>query len=106
TLVSQRVALAPPRLSLHDALPISSARVIHGRPTHEIELGVRDAALDVTTSGEPRGQLQGETPMTSNVVQDVVVAPNENWSSVLRSEEHTSELQSRVELVFRRLHQK
>src|SRR3712207_8382582 len=81
-------------LSLHDALPISNVSVyVHGN----------SAAADRTVAPIQ----QGGTPPASPFVQyGNIKISNVNSSAPLRSEEHTSELQSRQYLVCRLLLEK
>src|SRR2546422_1436151 len=79
-------------LSLHDALPILGLPDAAGRP----RAGAREAHPAVRPRARPHRSRQGE-PMSAAapLVQELV-----------RSEEHTSELQSRLHLVCRLLLEK
>src|SRR5207247_10702308 len=81
-------------LSLHDALPISAVRVHHPdlRPPRPVA-----HEGDAPPVGRPRGRL---------VLPLGVREPVEAAAVESRSEEHTSELQSRVDLVCRLLLEK
>src|SRR5207247_10763917 len=89
-------------LSLHDALPIYSSlggrrgrRQPHAKP---IRRQVGPAAKAVTSHRTPKAD------MTTLISLDM--APRHGARSNQRSEEHTSELQSRVDLVCRLLLEK
>src|SRR3712207_7583920 len=83
-------------LSLHDALPISTATRLRERVSYDAELvhSILDEAwvchLSFVVDGEPR----------------VLPTLHVRIGEVLRSEEHTSELQSRQYLVCRLLLEK
>src|SRR5207247_8943389 len=89
-------------LSLHDALPISMAGSLVSSPTPT------PAVRSVSASGAAAsGSTFGGTPFffTSANFPGYMI----NWRfglSTVRSEEHTSELQSRVDLVCRLLLEK
>src|SRR5207249_11731970 len=89
---------APYTLSLHDALPIFDRRdrqhLLH--PLHDRALRLRAAPRF-----QPRHRLQGAV-----VRGAVVVGPPARGQRQPRSEEHTSELQSRFDLVCRLLLEK
>src|SRR5438874_7196119 len=79
-------------LSLHDALPIwRAARCVAFLATHESRVWLASLPNCITT--EFSGSAHGHTADPENSV-------------VMRSEEHTSELQSRRELVCRLLLEK
>src|SRR5690554_7689632 len=83
-------------LSLHDALPIcfviEAARIGHSGGTTQTQFEAPVFAGIDRFSSEPvhPGQRQGQALQTTHLLD-------------LRSEEHTSELQSRPQLVCRRL---
>src|SRR5207247_10835172 len=82
-------------LSLHDALPICTTRL----------------RCEVTRNGGFEGPVSfAFADLPSGVFADPVVLPNGPSSGIMilsaRSEEHTSELQSRVDLVCRLLLEK
>src|SRR5207249_11257580 len=76
-------------LSLHDALPISLSSVPSSRPSARR----RSAVASISGGAKPRVLVYEPSGMPSH-------------SSVNRSEEHTSELQSRFDLVCRLLLEK
>src|SRR5204862_7617208 len=84
-------------LSLHDALPISG-------------IGSANAEADVCISGLlVRSLLHGDHALSFKVAGAAVSFRNAEWKRLhrrLRSEEHTSELQSRRDLVCRLLLEK
>src|SRR3712207_8289287 len=82
-------------LSLHDALPISEHRVVLGRQTHDevVCVGGSGCLHDVVGRG-----------LEAAVTDVLLDGPREQQR--LRSEEHTSELQSRQYLVCRLLLEK
>src|SRR2546422_2315477 len=82
-------------LSLHDALPISIATVATGTP-----FGIWE--MDRSASSPPSGVAAIGTPITGSSVSDA----RNPGSAAARSEEHTSELQSRLHLVCRLLLEK
>src|SRR5438477_2938371 len=81
-------------LSLHDALPIYTTQSQYGSG--------RTLSGGNTTFTVYRGTLNGEFIINAKLVPDSATAVN----VVLRSEEHTSELQSHVKLVCRLLLEK
>src|SRR2546422_7468623 len=104
----------PPRstlFSLHDALPISPEDFARGLV--EVDVAVRDAeAHHLHRLAQPREVLLqakavellvGLVPVRPEPLEDV--GPVEHGGAV-RSEEHTSELQSRLHLVCRLLLEK
>src|SRR5690625_6973544 len=84
-------------LSLHDALPIFSARAI---VSHRIPEGtmIMNHAQERTV-GTPLNEHTGRRGGTHNSLTRILIKP-------VRSEEHTSELQSRGHLVCRLLLEK
>src|SRR5690606_41635068 len=103
-LVTEAAVAAVYTLALHDALPISPARP--PRPsTLEllVEIGEPSAALRLLLQSRPRGLrrwLDEPDPWR------VYVAARAHETLHRRSEEHTSELQSRENLVCRLLLEK
>src|SRR5207249_11070068 len=90
----------PPPLSLHDALPIST----------NASIGVHTAQQDSTPMILFIGQVPGEFA-DRECFQEVdyrqMFGPMSKWvAQIERSEEHTSELQSRFDLVCRLLLEK
>src|SRR3712207_7506093 len=83
-------------LSLHDALPIS--RSARGR------LARRPRALAARRARQPRGMADRRARRTQALAD--WSARQRSWSGSRRSEEHTSELQSRQYLVCRLLLEK
>src|SRR5690606_41221745 len=106
TSVSHRPCLFPDppptetyTLSLHDALPISTQEYLH---QHLANLGFAgDGRLALMYGGMPLDQRE-------KIKQAFQAGPSESGAEVriLRSEEHTSELQSRENLVCRLLLEK
>src|SRR5438874_3419467 len=82
-------------LSLHDALPISA--VVLNCPMMYVPAPA--AAADLARTSEP--SLTAKLP-----VSELAAAPEKTRTPALRSEEHTSELQSRRDLVCRLLLEK
>src|SRR5207247_11359874 len=93
-------------LSLHDALPISaladsqagslSETIVAGRaPPTATRGGERAEPIGSFSFHSPK---KSEDPMTSRLSSVLAVAGLLFASSLARSEEHTSELQSRVDL--------
>src|SRR3712207_8920662 len=80
-------------LSLHDALPILFCKTTPVRTSPAVELGSM-----TTWSGQPEPACSGKAGLPRSLNMDA--------SSALRSEEHTSELQSRQYLVCRLLLEK
>src|SRR5207302_8617780 len=89
-------------LSLHDALPISDGRIV-------IEHGARGGAGD-SRAGPERAGAAGRELRPRDLRRSRLRAPprvaRHEWSGRVRSEEHTSELQSRENLVCRLLLEK
>src|SRR5206468_11225228 len=92
-------------LSLHDALPISAARVsAGGRPLTDAPSSSTAASVRNSQRGQRtwRGVLPLNAPISLPRSRSVRFSPpTRNRSPALRSEEHTSELQSRSDLVCR-----
>src|SRR5690606_39771632 len=91
-------------LSLHDALPI----LLHAeRDTMGFLVDADDLHLDRLADGEDFRRMVDAAPCHVGNVQETVDAAEVNERTVigdvLRSEEHTSELQSRENLVCRLL---
>src|SRR2546421_5594949 len=86
-------------LSLHDALPIYNIRMADVRYS---------ADSDVDRSGCPRGGVRiGQASTTqSGYLDDQIADAGKGDAVYYRSEEHTSELQSRSDLVCRLLLEK
>src|SRR5207247_11333746 len=93
-------------LSLHDALPISNAALRYTPPgTHREDLRPERGTFAGVSHTEP------EQPAERRQASEAApphLAPGQKWdpSEKIRSEEHTSELQSRVDLVCRLLLEK
>src|SRR3712207_7013573 len=81
-------------LSLHDALPISPAIAARASAGAASGRASRTAGTSQSTSSTPFGGAKTRSPLTQSV------------GPVMRSEEHTSELQSRQYLVCRLLLEK
>src|SRR5690606_41434935 len=89
-------------LSLHDALPIYSC---HGDASTRNSTAARRSAPAASASGRPRcGRAPGGAPAPRRSRNDI--SPSKNRKRSPRSEEHTSELQSRENLVCRLLLEK
>src|SRR5206468_10864363 len=82
-------------LSLHDALPIFSTGRVTVRPA---------VPAPETTIGTSRSA--GVSPPCSAIFDFLLVYTTPGWAMPMRSEEHTSELQSRSDLVCRLLLEK
>src|SRR5690606_41873851 len=97
-----RVSIALYTLSLHDALPISlgAARAHDPHARQRRRVAVDAAARDEEVVHQRRGHR------AQRHVVDVVGAERLPHVPLGRSEEHTSELQSRENLVCRRLLEK
>src|SRR5207247_9811564 len=93
-------------LSLHDALPISKAR--HSWPAPWSAASVRTARRSSSASVMTAPQVKRDgCSCTSYPVRGTTLPPARTGrASAPRSEEHTSELQSRVDLVCRLLLEK
>src|SRR5690606_42013213 len=93
-------------LSLHDALPIFAAHAdaLVGDGDHEP--AAVDAAAGDDDPGVVRGERHGVLDQLGEQVDDVVDRLAGDGRVRLRSEEHTSELQSRENLVCRLLLEK
>src|SRR5207249_11390793 len=93
-------------LSLHDALPISTISVTPYAPT-----GIWPRATSSRNSAASEN-VPPEPPYSSSIVRlhqprsASLRAISSDWWSRSRSEEHTSELQSRFDLVCRLLPEK
>src|SRR5699024_12650242 len=83
----------PSTLSLHDALPISAARARPRPPTRP------DLRARAPGGGRSPCRRRSRAPDSGSWCRTI-------WSSRERSEEHTSELQSRFDLVCRLLLEK
>src|SRR5207249_5969456 len=97
---------APPPLSLHDALPISGDTLTEAG----VAVGTLHYMSPEQASGERHVDGRADIYALGCVVYEMVagVPPFQGATaeSVLRSEEHTSELQSRFDLVCRLLLEK
>src|SRR5204862_8011632 len=106
TLPKHAPTTAPYTLSLHDALPISPgnarARGFGADPGRGARGNRRRAARERLTLHAPRHEHGGQCRRVAGAAREVVPARGE----LLRSEEHTSELQSRRDLVCRLLLEK
>src|SRR5207247_4314354 len=96
---------APYTLSLHDALPISEIsamilRALKARAEAVLLGPVRRAVITVPAYFSD-AQRQATRDAGEIAGLEVVRILNEPTAAALRSEEHTSELQSRVDLVCR-----
>src|SRR5690606_40646689 len=90
-----------PTLSLHDALPIYSLQLVLAREVLEaLGFRVRPGAH----YGDRRGHLAGGDEARAADINAAFADPEVR--AVVRSEEHTSELQSRENLVCRLLLEK
>src|SRR5690606_41499352 len=94
-----------PPLPLHDALPISSYPIVLLRPPYEGR-DLRSALPDLGTAAAQPGSVVGvqlsRSPVDPGALRALVI----DLSKRARSEEHTSELQSRENLVCRLLLEK
>src|SRR5690606_41825471 len=95
---------ARPTLALHDALPISERRTYEGCETVLVrpDQSRRTVLCYATPSFDAYGTLLGAT----TVLIDVTDREERQREALRRSEEHTSELQSRENLVCRLLLEK
>src|SRR5207249_10089103 len=96
----------PYTLSLHDALPIFHGRSAQGdgRPAARLvagRLARPDAAGPLRTA--QRGRLGGRAVVAEHEHGAGALRPDRALPAAQRSEEHTSELQSRFDLVCRLL---
>src|SRR5699024_12719772 len=87
-------------LSLHDALPISSVYSIY------INEGLQLLLLLQQQQQQRRQAAQSTLPATTTYASSNISIISSSSSSNSRSEEHTSELQSRFDLVCRLLLEK
>src|SRR5699024_12449091 len=85
-------------LSLHDALPIWEQRVLKDHP---------HIAIAYNEENQPEGYILYEVKANTFTVKDMAYTSANGWKLLLqRSEEHTSELQSRFDIVCRLLLEK
>src|SRR5699024_12399430 len=89
-------------LSLHDALPILLRRAGELWMQHRAE--IKDWIVREAGSVPAKAAL--ETDTASGICYEASALPTHPQGEVLRSEEHTSELQSRFDLVCRLLLEK
>src|SRR5687768_18097486 len=85
-------------LSLHDALPISTAKKVAARKTTTQPRPVAKSSAPVAFQPKTSSGLKYNDLVTAVLYRDA-----EAVSQLIRSEEHTSELQSRLHLVCRLL---
>src|SRR5699024_11274632 len=90
-------------LSLHDALPISLS--ISGKAATGCGAGARTTVPPAASAPRIPGELIGKLWATGSAAMKTVSSSTPH-TSLLRSEEHTSELQSRFDLVCRLLLEK
>src|SRR5207253_10530387 len=90
-------------LSLHDALPISTIAKALGTGT--IQNDDTQPALSIDDVVKPEGTTSS-TPPGTTAFPFTVSLSNPSGQTITRSEEHTSELQSRGHLVCRLLLEK
>src|SRR5206468_10494776 len=92
-------------LSLHDALPISTSDKISLYALAAAESAIRDAHLELEHEDLARVGIAVGTSLGGVISQEAayheIIGKNKTRLSPFRSEEHTSELQSRSDLVCR-----
>src|SRR5699024_12821863 len=88
-------------LSLHDALPIFKKQWPSDHCFSSFSIAYSAAPLSSDVSDEPPPSVA-----VSSVSEVIIVTPVSSKSTLFRSEEHTSELQSRFDLVCRLLLEK
>src|SRR5207253_8669979 len=92
---------APYTLSLHDALPIYFIRTSTTEMVDELGFRAQEEKSELAPSAD------ASTAENSSVSTSLIVSPSSNDLAITRrSEEHTSELQSRGHLVCRLLLEK
>src|SRR5690606_39729139 len=92
-------------LSLHDALPISPSMSAQVKALHEASVMVRTPPSLAATMPRPRCPWSSDNSSRFCMV-DLMEVSCTSVASAKRSEEHTSELQSREKLVCRLLLEK
>src|SRR5690606_41235802 len=96
----------PSPLSLHDALPILSPRMVNFPPTtvgDGLSAGPGWISFSIKVPAVVPSVIQGSVPYSALSPWNRTLLPKVITLSGLRSEEHTSELQSRENLVCRLL---
>src|SRR5207248_11382661 len=90
-------------LSLHDALPISTSSISASERSWPIASGVIVPGRTTVSFSGRTGSASGSSSSSARACSSALTSTN---SSSLRSEEHTSELQSPYDLVCRLLLEK
>src|SRR5207253_10807798 len=93
-------------LSLHDALPISLQNRTLTVDISHIEKALPDCISETAQTIREKHHKATISPRAGNIYKEVLLAAALTQVDELRSEEHTSELQSRGHLVCRLLLEK
>src|SRR5699024_12458605 len=88
-------------LSLHDALPISNAGQFQVIIGNDVSTFYNDFVAVSGVEGVSKEQGKAAAKQNLHPVQRAIAVLAEIFTPLIRSEEHTSELQSRFDLVCR-----